>query len=226
LIYRIAILGTILIAGGGFTVPASAAGHRASIFKGTCSSGELTSQPHTYGTFSESDGVQTGAANGMMATKDYFALMKRAKAAHLTLGADGFLWATQQLHCDSISIVQMDDYKGHTMVTFSDGDPNNPVLGFAGGLVGGDGPLFFSSTIYLADGRAMPLNSDGSGHGCHFYFADHGTFTQGWETRLTAVECDLRVKTQTGHLISADVTFNVTQTPVSHPSRDSASDHP
>lgn len=226
MIYRVAILSTILIAGVGFAVPAYAAGRKVWTLKGACSSGNLTSQPHDYGTLSESDGVQTGAASGMMPTKDYFALMKRAKAAHQTLGADGFLWTTQQLHCDSISIVQMDDYKGHTMVTFSTSDSNNPTLGFAGGLIGGDGPLFFSDTVYLADGKAMPLNHDGSRHGCHFYFTDHGTFTQGWEGRLTTVECDLRVKTETGHLISADVTFNVTRTPASHSSRDPANDHP
>jgi hypothetical protein len=120
----------------------------------------------------------------------------------------------------------MDDYKGHTMVTFSSGGTNNPILGFAGGLIGGDGPLFLSDTIYLADGKAMPLNRDGSGHGCHFYFTDHGTFTQGWGSRLTAIECDLRVKTQNGHLISADVTFDAAQTPISRPTRDPASDRP
>lgn len=46
--------------------------------------------------------------------------------------------------------MQMDDYKGHTVVAFSNGDPSNPILGFAGGRIGGDGPLFFSDTVYLA----------------------------------------------------------------------------
>lgn len=61
-----------------------------------------------------------------------------------------FLWATQPLHCDSVVLMQMDDYKGHTVVAFSNGDPSNPILGFAGGRIGGDGPLFFSDTVYLA----------------------------------------------------------------------------
>ena len=72
-------MSTILITGTGFTLPAYAAGQKSWVFKGTCSKGNIA----------ESDGVQTGAASGMMGTKDYFALMQRAKAAHLTVGSDG-----------------------------------------------------------------------------------------------------------------------------------------
>jgi hypothetical protein len=197
MIYRVTILSTILLAGMGFTIPAYAAGNKSWVFKGTCSKGNIA----------ESDGVQTGADSGTMSTKAYFALMKRAKAAHQTLGADGFLWTTEPFHCDSIALMQMDDYKGHTIVRFSNGDPNRPILGFAGGRIDGDGPLFFSDTVYLADGKAMPL-SPGSGQGCHFYFTDHGSFTQGWESRLTTIECDFRVKTETGHLMTANVVFD------------------
>lgn len=218
MIHRAAILSTILMTGMGFTLPTYAAGQKSWAFKGTCSKGNIA----------ESDGVQTGTASGMTSTKDYSALMKRARAAHLTLGSDGFLWATHPLHCDSVALVQMDDYKGHTMVTFSNGDPNSPILGFAGGLIDGDGPLFLSDTVYLEDGKAMPLNPNpGSGQGCHFYFTDHGTFTQGWESRLTTIECDLRVKGADGHLVNANVTFDVSRPPpVPEPSRDPATDKP
>jgi hypothetical protein len=162
----------------------------------------------------------------MMSTKDYFSLMKRAKANRLTLGSDGFLWATQPLQCDSVAIVQMEDYAGHTMVTFSNGDPSNPIIGFAGGRISGDGPLFFSETVYLADGKAMPL-TPGSGQGCHFHFTNNGTFTPSWENRLTAIECDLRVKTETGRLIQASVTFTPSQPlPAPRISRDPVTSKP
>jgi hypothetical protein len=215
MIYRVAILNTILLATIG-SIQAYAEGNKSSVFKGTCSTGSIA----------ESDGVQTGAASGRMNSKDYFALMKRAKATHMKLGPDGFLWSTEPLHCDSIAIVQMDDYQGHTLVRFSNGDANNPILGFAGGRVSGDGPLFFSETVYLADGKAIPLSS-GGGQGCHFYFADHGTFTQGWEKRLYAIECDVRMKGPDGHLLTADVKFDVAQPPPPvRPSRDPATDVP
>jgi hypothetical protein len=213
MIYRVAILSTILMTGMGFTLPAYAAGQKSWVFKGTCSKGSIA----------ESDGVKPDLGPG---NTRWLAVVQRAKAAHLTLGTDGFLWSTQSLSCNSVSIVQMDDYKGHTMVTFSNGDPNHPILGFAGGRIDGDGPLFFTDTAYLADGKAMPLNP-GSGQGCHFYFTDHGTFTQGWESRLTTIECDLRVKGSDGHLVNANVTFDVSQLPpVPEPSRDPATDKP
>jgi hypothetical protein len=92
MIYRVAIRSTILLAGMGFTIPAYAAAEKAGVLKGTCSSGILTSHPVNYGTLSERDGVQTGAASGRMNTKDYLALMKRVRDSHMTLGVDGFLW--------------------------------------------------------------------------------------------------------------------------------------
>ncbi len=213
--YRVAVLRVILLVGMGATIPANAAVSKSWIFKGTCSKGNIA----------ESDGVQR-APTGGMSTKDYFALMKRAKAAHLSLGSDGCLWSTRVLRCDSVVLVQMDDYQGHTMVTFSNGDTNSPILGFAGGRIDGDGPLFLSDTVYLEDGKALPL-SPGSGQGCHFHFTDHGTFTQGWQSRLTTIECDLRVKGADGHLVNANVKFGVSQPPpVIAPSRDPVSDKP
>lgn len=217
MIYRVAILGATLLMGMGITIPANAAGNKSRTVQGTCSKGNIA----------ESDGVQARPANGLMSTKDYLALMKRVRDAHQTLGADGFVWTTQPLHCDSVAVVQMDDYEGHTMATFSNGDPKNPILGFAGGRIGGDGPLFISDTVYLADGKAIPLNRDGSGNGCHFYFTDHGTFTPGWENRLTTIECDFRVKTETGRLIQVSVTFNASQPPTApEQSRDPATSKP
>ena len=158
-------------------------------FKGTCA-----------GSISESDGVNH-SPNGMNA-KSFFALMKQARESHLKLGSDGFLWSTRLLNCDSVAIV---DDKGHTAVTFSDG------VMFAGGRVNGDGPLFFSDAVNLGSGPDIHLNPNQQG--CHFYFTDHGTFTQGWESRLATIECELRMKTGAGHLISATVSFTVAATP-------------
>lgn len=121
MVYRAAILSTILLVSMGLNTPAYAAGHNSWVFKGACSSGNLTSHPLNYGTLSESDGVQTGVANGMSG-KDYLALMRRARAAHLTLGTDGFLWATQPVPCDSAIVWVKANSKGDTLVSFSNGD--------------------------------------------------------------------------------------------------------
>ncbi len=199
MICRVAVR-SVILAGIGITIPTYAAGQKAWSFKGACSDGDLA----------ESDGTQTGAAIGTMSTKDYLALMKRARDSHLTLGADGFLWSRRPLNCDSVIIMQIDDYEGHTAVSFANGNPDNPILIFSGGRIGGDGPLFFSDNVYLGEGKAMRINPNGKG--CHFYFADHGTFTQGWESRLTTIE--LRMKTESGHLISAKVRFDASQSPL------------
>lgn len=215
--YQLAILSTALLAGIGLTPPAYAAGGQSWIFKGTCSKGSIA----------QSDGVQTGAASGTMNTKDYFALMKRAKVEHLTLGSDGFLWTTKPLQCDAAIVWVKANAKGDTLAAFSNGDLAKPLLGFTGVPIDGDGPLFFSDSVYLGDGEpATQLNPNGNGQSCHFYFSDHGTFTQGWEHRLTAIECNVRVKTESGHLIDASVTFDVSQLPDSHSSSNPATAGP
>jgi hypothetical protein len=201
MINRAAVLSIILMAVGiGFTIPAHA---EAWTFKGTCSKANIA----------ESDGVQTGVANGMSG-KDYLALMKQARAAHRTLGSDGPLWATQLVQCDSATVWVKANSKGDMLVSFSNGDPAKPVLGFAGIPIDGDGPLSFSDSVYLGDGKpAIPLNPNGNGQSCHFYFTDHGTFTQGWQNRLTTIECNVRVKGADAHLVSVDVRFDSAQTP-------------
>jgi hypothetical protein len=241
MIYRVAFLSTILVAAIGLTIPAYAAGNKSLVYKGTCSSGSIA----------ESDGVQTGAASGTMNTKAYLALMKRASAAHLTLCSDGFLWSTQMLNCTSVSIVQMDDYKGHRMVTFSNGNSTPPLLGVAGGLWTGDGTILSATTIYGPDGKAIPLEPGANAPSCQFYYTNDGykakklpqgldpiTYAQlaakahaeayeSWETRITGIQCSVRVKGSDGHLLTGDVKFDVTPPPPPvRPSRDPASDAP
>jgi hypothetical protein len=194
--YRIAVLRVIWLATLGLIISASAAGQESWILKGTCGKS----------TIANSDGVQTGAASGRMPTKDFLALMQRARANHQSLGPDGFLWSTESLNCDSVLVVLKNDSSGYTVVSFSNDDAKTPVLGFAGKRIDGEGPLFLSDGVALGDQKALPL-TPGSGQGCHFYFTDHGTFTPGWENRLTTIECDLRMKIPDGHLINANVTF-------------------
>jgi len=200
MIYRVAVLSTVLMAGMGITIPANA---EAWTVKGKCTKANIA----------ESDGVQTGVAIGMSG-KDYLALMQRARTAHLTLGSDGFLWATHPVQCDSAIVWIKANSKGDTLVSFSNGDQGKPVLGFTGVPIDNDGPLFFSDSVYLGDGKpAMPLNPNGNGQSCHFYFTDHGTFTQGWESRLATIECNVRLKDVNGHLVSVDVRFDTAQMP-------------
>jgi hypothetical protein len=195
--YRIAVLSAILLAASGLIMPVSAAGQQSWIFKGTCGKS----------TIAKSDGIQRGPVSGMMPTRDYLALMQQARANHQTLGPDGFLWSTEALNCDSALVVLKSDSSGYTVVSFSNDDAKTPILGLAGKRIDGDGPLFLSDGVALGDQKELPL-IPGSGQGCHFYFTDHGTFTPGWENRLTTIECDLRMKTPDGHLINANVTFN------------------
>jgi hypothetical protein len=212
MIHRVAILSAILLAGAGLAIPVYAVREQAEAFAGTCSSGSLTSHPLNYGTLSESDGVQVITRG--MSGKEYLAAMQRARAAHLTLGSDGLLWATQPVPCNSALVWLNANSNGETLVSFSNGDPSKPVLGFTGVPVDGDGPLFFPDSVLLGDGKpAMQLNPSGNAQSCHFDFTDHGTFTQGWENRLTAIECNLRMKRADGHIVSVDIRFNATRTP-------------
>lgn len=209
MIYRTAILSVTLLTS---VIRANAAAPDAYVFKGTCRSGTLTSHPLNYGTLSESDGVNV-RANAMNGA-DFAALMKRVRATHLTLGSDGFLWSTRPVSCDSALVWVKANSKAETAVSFSNGDPAKSLIGFSGVPIDGDGPIFFPDSIYLGDGKpALQLNPNGDGQSCHFYFTDHGGFTPGWENRLTVIECNARVKLADGHLISADVRFDATQTP-------------
>jgi hypothetical protein len=214
MVYRVVILNTILLAGVGSTIPKCAGGEEAESFKGTCSSGLLTSHPLNYGTISESDGVRVAAKD--MSGEDYLAVVKRAKAAHLTLGSDGLLWATKPVPCDSVVVwlKANSNPKGDTLISFSNGDLSKSILGFTGVPADVDGPLFLPDGVYLGDGRpALSLNPNGAGQSCHFYFADHGTFTEGWESRLITIECNAKTKRADGHIISVDVRFDTAQSP-------------
>jgi hypothetical protein len=111
---------------------------------------------------------------------------------------------TPAIKCDSLLVMQTD---GHTVVSFSNGDPASPVLMFSGDLltVATDrnfdpymGPVtsaFPIDRVLWGDGKpAMSVqaarNPDKlAGKGCYFHFTG-----QGWG-QLSMVECELVVGT-------------------------------
>jgi hypothetical protein len=137
----------------------------------------------------------------------------------------------QPVICDSVTLNLTHD-KGRTslIIAFSNRDTEHPLLGWGAHPKGtfqmkDVGPMLVADTIYLADGKALPLNPGSNAPRCHFYFTDHGAFTQGWEKRLTTLECNMNVHFPDGTQVSKHVAFGVTQpTPVQRPSRDPASD--
>jgi hypothetical protein len=101
---------------------------------------------------------------------------------------------SKPVSCNAATLTTASD--GRTTASFSNG------LSFTGVRIDGDGPLFFTDTI-VNDGTPVQI-APGSGQGCHFYFTDHGTFTKGWEQRLTIIECDVKLQGARGM-----VTFTV-----------------
>ncbi|WP_158788096.1 hypothetical protein [Granulicella sp. L46] len=110
---------------------------------------------------------------------------------------------TPAVKCDALVIAQMN---GHTVLSFSNGDPSNPVLLFSGDLITVNTSLPFDpyigplSTAFPIDrvlwGDGTPAvsvhageHSDKfDGRGCYFHFID-----KGWG-QLGMVECELIVE--------------------------------
>ncbi len=59
--------------------------------------------------------------------------------------------------------------------------------------------------IPLTQGMMGP--TDMAGRGCYFHFMDQGSFTPGWEKRLTMVECEFIMDTPNHRPRRATVTF-------------------
>ena len=98
-----------------------------------------------------------------------------------------------------------------------------------GSLAGADGSILFANTVYFADGKAMPLNPAPNPPQCQFSYSDDGfTETRGTKAALVSrIACDLRLKSGDGHLVHANLIFDVSQPPpVPKPSRDPATDKP
>jgi hypothetical protein len=115
--------------------------------------------------------------------------------------------------CDS-AVLKLDYDKGGTKVilSFSNGDLTRPILGWSAHAEGSFqmvdvGSILFADTVYL-DGKEVPLNHAPNAPRCQFYFSDHGTFTSGWEHRLTAIECQMRLQFANGDRISKEIKFD------------------
>jgi hypothetical protein len=123
---------------------------------------------------------------------------------------------TPAIKCDSLVVTQID---GHTVVSFSNGDPNNPVLIFSGDLFTVNADKHFDP--YLGPiSSALPIDrvlwGDGNpavsvhagehsdklaGRGCYFRFTG-----QGW-SQLSMVECELVTDTPNHRPRRVTVTF-------------------
>lgn len=99
-----------------------------------------------------------------------------------------------RFYCDSAVITFLDDYKGHTMVQFTQKDSHHsPILGFAGRLEE-EGKMMKVDTVYLVPGNATTV-SDGV---CKFFFANR---------QLSGIMCGMKVD-ETGRRTTAIVAFN------------------
>jgi hypothetical protein len=123
---------------------------------------------------------------------------------------------TPAIKCDSLVVMQSN---GHTVVSFSNGDPDKPVLAFTGDLLTVTSNKFFDP--YLGPiGSAFPIDrvlwGDGNpamsvhagehmdkleARGCYFHFTG-----QGWG-QLSRVECELAMDTPNHRPRHVTVTF-------------------
>jgi hypothetical protein len=123
---------------------------------------------------------------------------------------------TAAIKCNSLVVMQID---GHTVVSFSNGDPDNPVLMFSGDLLtvypdkhfdpylGPTSSAFPIDRVLWGDGNpAMSVQAGQhldklAGRGCYFHFTG-----QGWG-QLSMVECELAMDTPNHRPRRVTVTF-------------------
>lgn len=146
-----------------------------------------------------------GMAVPLHAADEMRVLKGTCEDSKMTVSADGSRWATDELHCTS-AVVQAK--AGRTAVAFGNCGPEYPIISFRGALVGGEAPVFLTEVAALQGDKAEPI-APVSGSGCHFFFSDHGGFTPGWQDRLTAIKCDLKLTRETGSFVRASVSFTL-----------------
>jgi hypothetical protein len=124
--------------------------------------------------------------------------------------------ATPAIKCDALTVMQID---GHTVASFSNGDPKNPVLMFSGDLfavnanqpfdpyMGPIGSAFPIDHVLWGDGtpvvsvHAAEHSDKLAERACYFHF-----MSQGW-AQLSEVECELAVDTPNHRPRRVTVTF-------------------
>jgi hypothetical protein len=229
MVYRVAVLSTILLAGATCTIPLCTVGQKAQlpkitpkvIFQGSCK-----------GNVVESDGVQQVSQSPGSASVDprqLQAAYAKAKAMGMTLGEGWFLWKTQPLSCDSVQIIELDDYKTHTVIEFLDGS-KKPVLAFEGPLALHDvGSTYVAATnILLPDGKVFPMQAAIQGPHCEVYSSQpdfqHHSYKDGprlaaeakatWASHLIRMTCGAWMTNPAdGHITKVNVDFNVMPPP-------------
>jgi hypothetical protein len=234
MVYRVAVLSTILLAGAACTIPLCAVGQKAHpstptpkaqlqkitpkvIFQGSCK-----------GNVVESDGKKV--ITSLTHPADQLALARRLRAENpnWTL-EDGLIWKTQLLSCDSVQIIELDDYKTHTVIEFLDAS-KKPVLAFEGPLALHDvGSTYVVATnILLPDGKVFPMQAAIQGPHCEVYSSQpdfqHHSYKDGprlaaeakttWASHLIRMTCGAWMTNRAdGHITKVNVDFNVMPPP-------------
>lgn len=124
--------------------------------------------------------------------------------------------ATPAIKCDALTVMQLNS---HTVVSFSNGDPKNPVLMFSGDLftvnanqpfdpyMGPIASAFPIDHVLWGDGtptvsvHAEEHSDKLADRGCYFHFT-----SQGW-AQLSEVQCELAVDTPNHRPRRVTVTF-------------------
>jgi hypothetical protein len=90
--------------------------------------------------------------------------------------------------CDSVAIMQLKD---HTVLAFSNGDPDKITFSIAGVrpvTPRGGADYFTSDLVGWESENMVPSGGDG---GCVFYFRGQPAFSPGWETHMSGIKCNV-----------------------------------
>ncbi|MGB9407682.1 MAG: hypothetical protein WCA89_09100 [Terracidiphilus sp.] len=250
MINRLAILSAILLASVACTTPLFASGQKAPSSTTTPQAQppkitqKVTFQGSCKGNIADSDGIPVITA--LTPPRDILALAQRLRAENPNQTLDngtGLIWKTQPLSCDSVLVVESNDYKGHTFISFLN-DPKNSFIGIEGPVMqNGDG----SFTVLIAKSLILP---DGTTHSlldptlqtteCQIY-SSHAHYLvkqihsrdfmaqeqqqneqarrllakaqARWASHIIKITCSVRMKTPDGHLTNVNVEFDVTPRP-------------
>jgi hypothetical protein len=240
MVHRVVVLSALLLAAAACTIPVWAAGQKAQpptttptpkaqlpkitqkvTFQGSCKANVI-----------ENDGKQVIPASMLPGEK--FALAQRlmAENPNWTLGDGGTIWKSQLLSCNSVLIIELDDYKTHTVIQFLNGS-KIPVLAFEGPLalqqVGSTDVI--ATNILLPDGKVISVPQPAiQGPHCEIYssqpdFQQH-SYKDGprlaaeaqatWASHLMTIWCGAGMTySDNGHITKINVDFKVMPPPPS-----------
>ncbi len=238
MVYRVVVLSTMLLAA--CTIPVCAAGQKAQPPTTTPTpkaqlpkiTRKVTLQGSCKGNVVDSDGKPVTTALPLSA--GWLALSNRLRAENpnWTLDDESVIWKAQPLSCDSVLILELDDYKTHTVIQFLNGS-KKPVLAFEGPLalqqVGSTNLV--ATNILLPDGKVISIPQPGiQGPQCEIYssqpdFQQH-SYKDGprlaaeakatWASHLMTISCGAGMsESDNGHITKINVDFKVMPPPPS-----------